>query len=479
MIIIIFYLITRLINLTLLPIFTDETNYLDWGWREIHTSGRFFYSLYDAKQPLVMWFFGIFQSFTSDPLLAGRLVSVLTGLLTLVGLYKISKNPLVPILYTLSPIFLFFDRQALMESSLVAAGVWTAYFLIKFIHSPTFKTSLPLGLVLGLSLYIKSNALLFSVSAFVVIALAAIKNPKFRFSYLTLSFVILIFTFLVTSPMLLQPSFWKYIHLSTQYSPSLSQAANPRLWFQNTFNILDISFWQLTPLVFISAVLGIRRQIKTHGYLLIFLAIPLILEVFIAKFIVNRYVVPFLPLLLIFAADFLSRHKTLFFVSLLTTLIPAAVQITNPALYLKSLSRVSPNSYYGGYVTAEASGYNAMSGLKFFEKLSQKEPLVLAIGLWSGNPELAYLVYFRHHPKIKVVILDSRLLDTDLDQYNCISYPQPIYYLSRENRTAGLDKFFKPYAQITTPVNSTVSYVFKLISPCTGPALTPTLDVGY
>lgn len=473
-IIITLYLITRLVNLTLLPIFTDETNYLDWGWREIHTSGRLFYSLYDAKQPLVMWLFGIFQSFIFDPLLAGRLVSVLTGLLTLIGLYKISKKTLVPILYSLVPIFLFFDRQALMESALVTVGVWSYYFLQKYLASARVRYLVFLGVVLGLGYFTKSNALLFIIAAGVVL----LANKSSAYLKLThLIFLLLTVTVTVT-PLLLQPVFWEYLHLSTQYSPSLSQAINPMLWLQNAFNIIDVSFWQLTPLVFISAVLGIRHQIKTHGYLLIFLVIPLFLEIFVAKFIVNRYVVPFIPLLLIFAVDFLSRHKKLLIVSLLTALIPSILQIINPALYLKSLSRVSPNSYYGGYVTAEASGYNAMSGLKFFEKLSQKESFILAIGLWSGNPELAYLVYFRHHPKIKVVIFDSRLFNNiDLDKYTCLSYPQPIYFLSRENRTAGLDKFFEPFARITTPVNPTVSYVFKLKSPCTGPSLTPNLSL--
>src|ERR1035437_2049252 len=85
---IIFYFVFRLINLTKLPIFNDEAIYLDWGWRETHRDGFLYYSLYDAKQPFLMWIFGIAESIISDPLFAGRLVSVVSGFLTLIGIYK-------------------------------------------------------------------------------------------------------------------------------------------------------------------------------------------------------------------------------------------------------------------------------------------------------------------------------------------------------------------------------------------------------
>ena len=86
----IFYFVIRVINLTKLPIFNDESIYLDWGFRETHNPGFLYYSLYDAKQPLLMWIFGLFETIFSDPLFAGKLVSVLTGFITLLGLYKLS-----------------------------------------------------------------------------------------------------------------------------------------------------------------------------------------------------------------------------------------------------------------------------------------------------------------------------------------------------------------------------------------------------
>ena len=156
------FTITRLANLTLLPIFIDEANYLDWGWREIHSPNHLFYSLYDSKPPGIMWLYGLAQSVVSDPLLAGRLVTVFFGLLTTIGLYLIS-GPLAASLYTLVPIFVFFDRQALMETPLAAAGVWIYILTLRLQKLPTLKNALLLGFVLGASLLIKTNAILFAL----------------------------------------------------------------------------------------------------------------------------------------------------------------------------------------------------------------------------------------------------------------------------------------------------------------------------
>lgn len=152
-----FYFVLRLINLTKPPLFNDEAIYLDWGWRETHVAGYIYYSLYDAKQPLLMWIFGIMESIFSDPVFAGRIVSVFAGFFTLIGLYKITGKLinnkaalLSSLFYAVIPIFSFFDRQALMESSIAAVGVWTCYFLMRFFENKGHKYSLILGAVLGI-----------------------------------------------------------------------------------------------------------------------------------------------------------------------------------------------------------------------------------------------------------------------------------------------------------------------------------------
>src|SRR3989344_6122803 len=213
LLIILFFLI-RLPNLTLLPIFTDETNYLDWGWRAIHAPNHLWYSLYDAKPPLVMWFFGLSQSLISDPLLAGRLISVFFGLATLLGLYSLGRklfSPsvaiLAPIFYLLSPLFHLYDRQALMESALAAVFVWLIYFTNQPIIS---------GLFLGLGLLIKPTALLFFAPFLLIRGLRLLKSSNFGRSFIHYLLAPVI-SLLVISPMLLQPIWQKTSSLTGQY----------------------------------------------------------------------------------------------------------------------------------------------------------------------------------------------------------------------------------------------------------------------
>src|SRR3989338_972947 len=92
-----FFLLTRLINLKIIPIFTDEAIYTYWAQVALHDPANRFISLEDGKQPLFIWIAAIFQKFISDPLLASRLVSVVAGGFSLVGIYLLAK--------------LFFDKK--------------------------------------------------------------------------------------------------------------------------------------------------------------------------------------------------------------------------------------------------------------------------------------------------------------------------------------------------------------------------------
>lgn len=459
---IILYFLIRLPNLTLLPIFTDETNYLDWGWREIHAPSHLWYSLYDAKPPLVMWLFGLSQSLISDPLLAGRLVSVLFGLATLLGLYFLGRKYfslpttlLSCLLYLTSPLFHLYDRQALMESALSAVFIWLIYFT----NQPVVS-----GLLLGIGLLIKPTALLFFAPFLVIRGLLLLKSPNFgrSFLFILLSFL---FSLIVVLPMLAQPIWQKTSSLTGQYLHFPSPA-----FLTNIGTTADILFWQLTPFVTLAVAVGLYRLRRTHWHLAVWVFLPLFLQILTGKFLIHRYLAPFLAPLLLFAAAVLRRPLII----AVTVLIPLALvllQTLNPPAYFHLLSRLTPNSYIGGYVTAEPSGYNFLQARKYFLDLSQKEPFTLGVGLFSGNPEAAFIVYFRDHPRITVSYLDAQLFNFDITQYDCLTYPHPLYLATRDKNTAGLAKFMDPVTVITNSYNDSKIYVSRLKSSCQGKSL--------
>jgi len=76
------YLFTRLYNLDVYPIFTDESMYLNWG-RLIWTNPTqyLFFSLTDGQQPFFIWLTALaWKISTEHYLIAGRIISVLSGL---------------------------------------------------------------------------------------------------------------------------------------------------------------------------------------------------------------------------------------------------------------------------------------------------------------------------------------------------------------------------------------------------------------
>src|SRR3989304_4682915 len=86
------YFITRLVNLNLIPIFTDEAIYTWWAQVALNDPAQRFISLQDGKQPLFIWLAAILQKFTSDPLIGSRLVSVFAGFGSIIGIYLLGKE---------------------------------------------------------------------------------------------------------------------------------------------------------------------------------------------------------------------------------------------------------------------------------------------------------------------------------------------------------------------------------------------------
>jgi hypothetical protein len=122
------FLLVRVTNLTILPIFTDEAIYIRWSEISMNANSKnlfadpqkppadeklttlnflgkkivlrnaevnkfrtdLFIPLSDGKQPLFMWIATLPMSFISDQLWAGRLPSVLSGLAALIGLWLLT-----------------------------------------------------------------------------------------------------------------------------------------------------------------------------------------------------------------------------------------------------------------------------------------------------------------------------------------------------------------------------------------------------
>ncbi len=489
------YFSFRLPYLTLLPIFNDEAIYLDWGMREISVPGFLFYSLYDAKQPLLMWIFGICQKLFTDPLFAGRFVSVCSGFITMLGIYKVTKlamdekaGVVASILYICVPIFSFYDRQALMESSVAAVGVWTVYYLLQFIEKQIPKYAVMVGVILGIGFFIKSSVLVFLITTIIVLTLYAVREKQGK--KVIKNGGIMLGSFIVVNSLLfIQPLFWKTLSSNTRYSLSLSEILHFPIekWLYNFSSNLEIAVLFLSPLVFISAIFGVflllrQRKEQKLQFVLQFFTVSILLLLLTQRNPLQRYLVSFLPPFLIMASFCLivlmNKYKRTFLsiglvsVVVIQAAIITGVQIISPITYFTTLSRVTNFSDKETYITGWTSGYAVMEAISFIRQQPSEAKKFVGFALNTGNPESALLVYFRKSNAIGAGYLDRKLFEQDLTAFDCIASSSQIYFVSREEQLAGLDSFLHKIKTIYNPHGDNTVGIYTLKPDCEGKTLT-------
>ncbi|HEX2185424.1 MAG TPA: glycosyltransferase family 39 protein, partial [Chloroflexota bacterium] len=174
------YCLSRLVNLGLLPMVSDEGTYITWGVRALHatTAEEWLASLEDGKQPLLAWLMPPFLALVPDRLVAGRLVSVLIGLLNLALLMAVGRRlfdnttALVgAALYVVAPIAFIHDRMALYDSLVTAGSLLVLWAALAWAQRPSWRRTAGLGLAMGLALLTKLSALFFLALVPVVVAL--------------------------------------------------------------------------------------------------------------------------------------------------------------------------------------------------------------------------------------------------------------------------------------------------------------------
>jgi len=469
------FAILRLVGLINLPIFNDEAIYIDWGWRQTHLKDFMFYSLSDAKQPLMLWLFSLAQFVFSDSLWGARFISFLFGLGTIVGIYCIGKTffdrrvaLIAGFVYALTPIFFFFDRQALVESGVSFIGVWVCFFLLKIHKKNTIPDAIILGLLLGVGFYIKSSAALFFFPLFIFSLIRKISISRFL--------TIIGASQLVLIPLYLQPIFWQSLGLNSRY------LALPSALLIRPIDFLEILFWQLTPLVFTGSVLGIYTLLKKRSSftntLLIYVAVPVLFTVFFAKDLIPRYLVSFLPLMsLVFAVGLTSMiKKTPILICVLSVVIISLlavdlIQIYSPIAYFTSLNKATRFSGYSEYVTGWTSGYGVTEAISVVKKETGKSHSVIGVSLDAGNPQNAAFAYLSDDPLIEVTYFDRKLADPSIETADCIESSAPFFFMSRGSETGGMGKYLVLYKQFKKPLGKEFVGLYKLRADCMIPVL--------
>lgn len=162
----ILYFALRFTNLTSLPIFTDEAIYIRWSQIGANDASWRFISLTDGKQPLFTWFMMAALRVIQDPLIAGRVVSVVSGFFGMIGMfalgYELFKSKRIGLiasfLYVVSPFTLMYDRLAIYDSWVSTLSIWNLYMAILFVRNVRLDIALIFGMTLGVGMLNKTSA---------------------------------------------------------------------------------------------------------------------------------------------------------------------------------------------------------------------------------------------------------------------------------------------------------------------------------
>lgn len=373
----ILYFALRLPNLTLQPIFADEAIYIRWAQVMRAEPTLRFVSLWDGKTPFFMWTMIPLFKVTPDPLLAGRLLSVFSGFLTLIGVFMLSRKVFnrnvsfwAALLYAICPYTVFFDRMALVDSMLSGLTIWVVYFAIWLLQFPRLDLAMILGYLMGGALLVKTPAM----TNFLILPLSIIGIAKKRNSHyllkLFLYWGVAIFIALVIYNMLrLGPGFQQLSSRNADYvfspleligrplDPFIPHLRDMADWFPKLFTLPILAF------VFIGIYFTVVSFNRKAFVILVWALIPLILEMAFLKTFTARYLLPSIAPLLVFAGFGLTKILEKVKLRNLPKVLVALVVISSLAFMFDYQLIVSPppNSLPTeeriGYFEAWTAGY--------------------------------------------------------------------------------------------------------------------------
>ena len=324
------FLLLFLFNLTILPIFCDEAIYIRWAQIIKNEPTLRFIPLTDGKQPLFMWLNAITFSFFNNPLFAGRIISVIAGLINLFGTallanrlfpeYKKSIFYLTAFLFMFSPFVFFFSRMALADSLLSSLLTWSVLMALIYADTNKIIFSLFSGVLLGLAWITKSPAIFYAVLIPLVFAfIYLIKNTK-RFKQLFLSRDMLIKLFGLSFIPIIAFAIFNFLRVDQSFhmialrnkdyifpiSEILKHPLNPLI--PHLKDAWRYYYGYLTlPVAFLGifGIIGslIKKNARVNSLiLLLFWFTPLVAQSAVAKVFTARYIFFTVPFFLIYCA---------------------------------------------------------------------------------------------------------------------------------------------------------------------------------
>lgn len=389
------FLATRLINLDKFPIFTDEGIYIHWAKVAWKNADSRFISLTDGKQPLHMWgMIPFLKIFSTNLLLGGRLYSVLTGAVALTGLtsmayYLFGKRTafFAGVFYVFTPMFLFYDRMALADSTVNAGFIWVLFGSIVLVRTLRLDVAVIFGITAGLALLAKSSSQLFlGLSALAPILTLHLKRKDYAkriANFYFLFFISSLIAFVLYNVQRLSP----YLHYVSEKNKTFVMTFDEFLsepfslvWH----NLPLIPYYVASEMGYVLCIVGLvglvllyRHDRRLAFYLTLWILISYLGIAFMAKVIFPRYLIFFASALTLTAAYFIASLKSKSLVKgLLAVYIVSILYFDFTILFAPAMIPF-PEVDRGQYIESFNAGWGITEIIDFARQQSTEKPVVL------------------------------------------------------------------------------------------------------
>lgn len=416
------YFAIRITRLTSLPVFTDEAIYIRWSQIGAHDASWRFISLTDGKQPLFTWFMMAAIRIFDDPLFAGRFVSVVSGFISMIGMYflgkEVFKSTRVGIIssffYLISPFALMYDRMALYDSLVAAFSIWNLYLAVLLVRRVRLDVALIFGLSLGVGMLNKTSAFLslYLLPATLVLFDWKESGRKKRIiTWLALCVLVLVLSQAIYSILRLSPYFYIIAQKNTLFVYPLKEwLTHPFSSLQgNLHGVFDWLIRYLTVPVFIASLGSFLFRDKFQKEKLLFIVwwfAPFFGLALFGKVLYPRFVLFMAMPLLVLCAVVIERvvdfkWATWLKVLLLSTIVLPSVYISYGVINHIQTALV-PKSDLGQYVNDWPSGWGTNEVVSYLKDQSKLGPIAVYTEGTFGLFPYALEMYLSDNKNIEI-----------------------------------------------------------------------------
>jgi len=421
------FLATRLYNLLAVPIFNDEAIYLHWAglirddWHSWH---NVFISLSDGKQPSFIWAESITLNLFSDPLLAGRLVSVAAGLGSLIGIYLLSRELfaskkiaiIAGLIYIAYPFSLVYDRMALYDSMLAMFAIWALYLEVLLIRRRQIGIALAAAVAIGGGMLTKSGALFFLVLLpFSSLLFDFSKKQKHKkkelLKWALLAVVVVVGAFVIQSIMRISPDFAVIDAKNQEFTLTIAQwLQSPIGYFLNNLPEL-VGFmvdYSTIPflLLAVTAFFIDKKQLKEKLLLVSWMALPFLAFVCLAKVLYPRYILfmmmPLIPLAAYAANALIGKVKIRAAGVALMLVLFLPMVVADYLIVANFAAAPIPIKDRSAFIEGQFSGVGVNEAVQFIKEQSKNQKIYVGMQGGFGLMPFALESYLRGNQNVEI-----------------------------------------------------------------------------